>query len=124
MGLTDGSKAPHPGMRLTIGWDAGRGPQQALEGNIRAAGSTLRWIANLFGVSSEEAAEIAAQSKSDGVCLVPAFNGLGAPWWDSRALGLISGLTLNTDRGVLFAAAVEMCIRDRPPVVTSKCLTT
>lgn len=107
MGLTDGRKAPHPGMCLTIGWDAGRGPQQALEGNIRAAGSTLRWIAKVFGIDSEEAAEIAAQSKSDGVCLVPAFNGLGAPWWDSRAQGLISGLTLNTDRGALFAAAVE-----------------
>lgn len=107
MGLTDGKKAAHPGMCLTIGWDAGNGPQQALEGNIRAAGSTLRWISNLFGVSSEQAAEIAAQSKSDGVCLVPAFNGLGAPWWDSRAQGLISGLTLNTDKGALFAAAIE-----------------
>jgi glycerol kinase len=107
MGLTDGKKKPHPGMCLTIGWDAGNGPQQALEGNIRAAGSTLRWISNLFGISSEEAAEIAAQSHSDGVCLVPAFNGLGAPWWDSRAQGLISGLTLNTDKGALFAAAIE-----------------
>jgi glycerol kinase len=107
MGLTDGRKAPHPGMCLTIGWDAGPGPQRALEGNIRAAGSTLRWIAKVFGIDSEEASEIAAQSKSDGVCLVPAFNGLGAPWWDSRAQGLISGLTLNTDRGALFAAAVE-----------------
>lgn len=56
MGLTDGRKAPHPGMCLTIGWDGGRGPQQALEGNIRAAGSTLRWISKLFGISSEEAA--------------------------------------------------------------------
>ncbi|MBP6653839.1 MAG: hypothetical protein KA779_01665 [Propionivibrio sp.] len=107
MGLTDGKKAPHPGMCLTIAWDRGDGQQQALEGNIRAAGSTLRWISGVFGISSEEAAEIAAQSKSDGVCLVPAFNGLGAPWWDSRALGLISGLTLNTDKGALFAAAVE-----------------
>jgi glycerol kinase len=107
MGLADGKKAPHPGMCLTIAWDVGRGPQQALEGNIRAAGSTLRWISGVFGISSEEAADIAAQSNSNGVCLVPAFNGLGAPWWDSRALGLISGLTLNTDKGALFAAAVE-----------------
>ena len=107
MGLTDGKKPPHPGMCLTIAWDRGDGQQQALEGNIRAAGSTLRWISGVFGISSEEAAEIAAQSKSDGVCLVPVFNGLGAPWWDSRALGLISGLTLNTDKGALFAAAVE-----------------
>ena len=107
MGLSDGKNAPHPGMCLTIAWDRGTGPQQALEGNIRAAGSTLRWISGVFGISSEEAADIAARSRSDGVCLVPAFNGLGAPWWDSRALGLISGLTLNTDKGALFAAAVE-----------------
>ena len=107
MGLTDGKQAPHPGMCLTIAWDCGQGPQQALEGNIRAAGSTLRWISGVFGVSSEEAAELAARSDSAGVCLVPAFNGLGAPWWDARALGLISGLTLNTDKGALFAAAVE-----------------
>ena len=107
MGLTAAGAHAHPGLCLTIAWDAGSGPVQALEGNIRAAGSTLRWISGVFGISSEEAAEIAAQSKSDGVCLVPAFNGLGAPWWDSRALGLISGLTLNTDKGALFAAAVE-----------------
>lgn len=121
MGLTDGRKAPHPGMCLTIGWDAGQGPQQALEGNIRAAGSTLRWIANLFGVSSEEAAEIAAQSKTNGVCLVPAFNGLGAPWWDSRALGLISGLTLNSDKGTLFAAAVDSIAHQVADVVDAMC---
>ena len=107
MGLTDGKHAPHPGMCLTIAWDRGDGPQKALEGNIRAAGSTLRWISGVFGISSEEAADIAARSQSNGVCLVPAFNGLGAPWWDSRALGLISGLTLNTDKGALFAAAIE-----------------
>lgn len=107
MGLTDGRQPPHPGMCLTIAWDRGDGPQQALEGNIRAAGSTLRWLSGVFGISSEQAAEIAARSQSGGVCLVPAFNGLGAPWWDARAQGLISGLTLNTDKGALFAAAVE-----------------
>jgi glycerol kinase len=107
MGLTDGRNTPHPGLCLTIAWDIGRGPQQALEGNIRAAGSTLRWISQLFGLTSEEAAAIAAESDSEGLCLVPAFNGLGAPWWDPRAQGLISGLTLNTGRDALLAAAVE-----------------
>lgn len=109
MGLTDASQTTHPGICLTIGWNAGdhRGARHALEGNIRAAGSTLRWIARLFGLSSEEAADIAARSESRGLCLVPAFNGLGAPWWDAHAQGLISGLTLDTDRGALFAAAIE-----------------
>lgn len=107
MGLTDGKRTPHPGLCLTIGWDAGTGARQALEGNIRAAGSTLRWISDLFGLTSAEAADIAAQHSSEGVCLVPGFNGLGAPWWDSHAVGLISGLTLKSGRGTLLAAAVE-----------------
>lgn len=107
MGLTDGKSKAHPGLCLTIAWDCGRGPQQALEGNVRAAGATLRWLAGVFGMTSDEAASLAARSDSGGVCLVPAFNGLGAPWWDARAQGLISGLTLGTDKGALFAAAVE-----------------
>lgn len=107
MGLFDGGRAPHPGLCLTIAWDAGEGPVRALEGNIRAAGSTLRWIADLFGLGSDEAAALGARSSSAGVCLVPGFNGLGAPWWDANALGLISGLTLGTGRGELLAAAVE-----------------
>lgn len=107
MGLADGEHAPHPGLCLTIAWDAGNGPVQALEGNIRAAGSTLRWIADLFGMTSDEAATLAARSGSAGVCLVPGFTGLGAPWWDPNAVGLISGLTLGTDKGTLLAAAVE-----------------
>jgi glycerol kinase len=107
MGLFDAGRVPHPGLCVTIAWDAGDGPVQALEGNIRAAGSTLRWSAELFGLGSDEAAALAARSSSAGVCLVPGFNGLGAPWWDANALGLISGLTLGTGRGELLAAAVE-----------------
>jgi len=107
MGLFNGARPPHPGLCQTIAWDLGEGPVHALEGNIRAAGSTLRWIADLFGIGSDEAAALAARSTSAGVCLVPGFNGLGAPWWDANALGLISGLTLGTGRGELLAAAVE-----------------
>ena len=107
MGLTDGTRAPHPGLCTTIAWDSGSGPVQALEGNIRAAGATLRWVAGLFGLSSDEAASLAAAARSDGVCLVPGFTGLGAPWWDPHAVGLISGLTLATGRDTLLAAAVE-----------------
>lgn len=108
MGLIGAQRAAvHPGLCLTVAWDEGRGPLQALEGNIRAAGSTLRWVAELFGLSSDDAAALAAQNSSDGVCLVPGFNGLGAPWWDPHAVGLLTNLTLDTGRGQLLAAAVE-----------------
>ncbi|MDM0038250.1 FGGY family carbohydrate kinase [Variovorax sp. J22G21] len=107
MGLFDGTGVPHPGLCLTVAWDSGSGPVRALEGNIRAAGSTLRWVAELFGLDSASAAELAARSDSAGVCLVPAFGGLGAPWWDANATGLLSGLTLGTGKGALLAAAVE-----------------
>ncbi len=107
MALTSNGAAHHPGLCLTIAWDAGQGPVQALEGNIRAAGSTLRWLADLFEIPVEEAVAIASRSSSHGVFLVPGFNGLGAPWWDTQAVGLISGLTLSADKGSLLAAGLE-----------------
>lgn len=107
MGLSAAGATPHPGLCVTIAWDAGQGPVQALEGNIRAAGSTLRWAAELFGISSDEAATLAAGVDTQGLCLVPAFSGLGAPYWDAHAVGLISGLTLATNKAGLLAAAVE-----------------
>lgn len=107
MGLAGADVQVHPGLCLTIAWDAGNGPLLALEGNIRAAGAALRWAADLFGLTSDDAAAIAAQHASNGVCLVPGFNGLGAPWWDAQALGLVTGLTLGAGRGQILAAALE-----------------
>lgn len=107
MGLAATDAAPHPGLCVTIAWDDGDGPRTALEGNIRAAGATLRWAAELFGLDSEAAAAEAEGVASDGVSLVPGFNGLGAPWWDPHAVGLVSGLTLNTGRRQILAAALE-----------------
>jgi glycerol kinase len=95
MGLTQDAARVPPGLCLTVAWDAGQGPLLAFEGNIRAAGSTLRWAADLFGLDAA------------GLCLVPAFNGLGAPYWDPHAVGLISGLTLATNRAQLLAAALD-----------------
>lgn len=107
MALTQNDAPHHPGLCLTIAWDAGQGPVQALEGNIRAAGATLRWLADLFEISVEEAVAIASRSNSNDVYLVPGFNGLGAPWWDTQAVGLISGLTLSANKGSLLAAGLE-----------------
>ena len=107
MALTHSEVAHHPGLCLTIAWDAGQGPVQALEGNIRAAGATLRWLAELFEMPLDDALDIASRSDSHGVCLVPGFNGLGAPWWDTQATGVVSGLTLSAGKSALLAAGLE-----------------
>lgn len=107
MGLVDRAVThADTGLCLTIGWQLER-VAYAAEGNIRSCGATLRWLAQLFGSTPEHLAEEGARASSNGVCLVPGFNGLGAPWWDSEAVGLISGLTLDTDRAVLARAALE-----------------
>lgn len=89
----------------TIAWDDGT-PQPAVEGNIRASGATLTWLAAVLETSPEALAERAAPS-SEGVHLVPAFGGLGAPWWDDEAVGLFSGLTFGTTTPHLARAALE-----------------
>lgn len=107
MGLAHDVAQVHPGLCLTIAWDAGAGPLPALEGNIRSAGATLRWAADLFGLTAEAAAAEAAGTEAAGLCLVPAFSGLGAPYWDAHAVGLLSGLTLATGRAQILAAALD-----------------
>jgi glycerol kinase len=89
----------------TVAWDDGA-PRHAVEGNIRASGATLTWLAGVLETSPEELAERAAPS-SDGVHLVPAFGGLGAPWWDDEAVGLLSGLSFGTRVPQLARAALE-----------------
>lgn len=106
MGLTDRPEALDPGLCLTIGWMLDR-PAHAAEGNIRSAGATLRWMASILDVSTEVLADMAAEASADGVSLVPGFSGLGAPWWDRGASGMLTGLTLGSDRPALARAALE-----------------
>ena len=106
MGLIAKPEALDPGMCLTIAWGID-GPAFAAEGNIRSAGATLRWMGELLQLSPEQLAELAAGAESQGVSVVPGFNGLGAPWWDRDAVGLITGCTLSTGRAALARAALE-----------------
>lgn len=107
MGLAQPAGPLPRGLCLTVAWDAGQGPLLAVEGNIRSAGATMRWMGGLFGLDADTAAEEAGRAQADGLCLVPAFNGLGAPYWDADAVGLVSGLTLATTRSQLLAAALD-----------------
>ena len=95
------------GVCKTLAWWVDK-PQLAFEGNIRAAGATLIWVAGLLGVEVTELAEMARAVDDVGpVHLVPGFGGLSAPWWDGSAVATLSGFTLGTSREVVARAALD-----------------
>ena len=110
--VADPGRAPE-GIATTLAWQAGGTPTYAREGNILASGSALDWTALTLGSSGEVPggeflSDLAAQvSSADGVCLVPAFTGLGAPYWDRSASGILTGLTAGTTRAHVARAALE-----------------
>ena len=82
----------------------------ALEGSIFSAGAAVQWLRDGLGViadAAETEALAAALPDAGGVHLVPAFTGLGAPWWDAEARGAIFGLTRATTAAHLARAALE-----------------
>jgi glycerol kinase len=95
------------GLCLTVAWE-GEAPTYAIEGNIRASGATVAWLARTLDRTPAALADLARSVPTNGgVSLVPAFNGLGAPWWDPDAQGLITGLTLGTEPAHIARAALE-----------------
>ena len=107
MAASPGRADPASGLCETIAWQIGTQPARAVEGNIRSSGATLSWLAQLTSASPAELASIAAHAEADEVHLVPGFNGLGAPWWDPAATGLLTGLTLGTRLENVARAALE-----------------
>jgi glycerol kinase len=82
----------------------------ALEGSIFVAGAAVQWLRDALGIfaSSAEASALAAEADPEQpVYLVPAFAGLGAPYWNSEARGIITGMTRGTTRKELARAALE-----------------
>ena len=82
----------------------------ALEGSVFVAGALIQWLRDELGIIKTAAeTEALARSVQDtgGVYIVPAFTGMGAPYWDSDARGLITGLTRGTNRAHLARAALE-----------------
>jgi glycerol kinase len=104
--------APVEGLLTTIAWDLGDGAGlvYALEGAVFVTGATVQWLRDELEVisSTAEAGVLAASiPDTEGVYLVPAFAGLGSPWWDPHARGTIVGLTRGVGRAHLARAAVE-----------------
>jgi len=119
MAVMAGPAGATDGLCLTVGWQVGgAAPTLALEGNIRSSGRTLTWLADLFAVDTTELLASAGPS-ADGVSLVPAFGGLGAPWWDADAVATVSGLTLGTGRPALARAAIESVVLQVEDVVAA-----
>jgi glycerol kinase len=108
-----GETCPEPaeGMLTTVAWRLGDGPlTYALEGAVFVTGATVQWLRDGLGIiaSSADVGPLAASVPDTGdVYLVPAFAGLGSPWWDPYARGTIVGLTRGTTRAHLARAAVE-----------------
>jgi len=94
----------------TIAWSLGGKAQYALEGNIAMTGAGLAWVGEFLGLDEpvDGAVKLAGSvASSEGVYLVPAMSGLGAPYWDGNAKGAISGLTRTSRAAHLARAAVE-----------------
>ena len=93
----------------TLAWDAG-GRRYALEGSVFSGGAVVQWLRDGLGIIGT-AAEVEALAEevpdTGGVVLVPAFTGLGAPYWDPYARGTIVGLTRGSTRAHIARAALE-----------------
>ena len=94
----------------TIAWDLGKGYTYALEGSVFIAGAVIQWLRDEMRVLSDSAeSERLARSVKDtgGVVMVPAFVGMGAPYWDPEARGATLGVTRGTTKAHFVRAAIE-----------------
>ena len=106
----DGPARPDPGVLSTIAWGIGEQVTYAAEASIFITGAAIQWLRDGLGIiarASETEAMAASLDSNDGVYFVPALTGLGSPWWDPYARGLLIGLTRGTGRAHLARAALE-----------------
>ncbi|MEE9607692.1 MAG: glycerol kinase GlpK [Myxococcota bacterium] len=110
--MNTGAEAPRSqtGLVTTIGWSIGGRVQYALEGSIFVTGAAVQWLRDGLGLLADAAeSEGLARAVDDtgGVYMVPAFVGLGAPYWDPHARGTVVGITRGTTREHLVRATLE-----------------
>jgi glycerol kinase len=105
-------RPPHgdSGLLTTLCCDAAGGPAYALEGSVFVAGAAIQWLRDELGLihhAAETGTIAAAIPDTMGVYVVPAFAGLGAPYWDMNARGAIVGLTRGAGRRQIVRAVLE-----------------
>lgn len=100
------------GIVTSLAWGIDGKVNYVLEGNLNYTGAVIKWLVDEMGMlrSSKEAGELARAAKDvPGLYLVPAFSGLGAPYWDGAARGMICGMARGVGRAEIVRAAEE-CI--------------
>lgn len=110
MNTGDSPVMSQQGLLTTIAWGLGGEVRYALEGSIFVAGAAIQWLRDELRLidSAKESGELAGMvPDTNGAYLVPAFTGLGAPYWDPYARGAIVGLTRGVNRNHLVRAALE-----------------
>jgi glycerol kinase len=122
MNIGEIPKESRNGMVTTICWSTGDKVNYALEGVIVTCGATIEWLKNELGLFSDSKhTELMARSVDDngGVYLVPAFSGLGAPYWDMNRKASISGLTFGSNKNHIVRAALESIPYQIKDVITA-----
>ena len=110
------------GLLTTVAWKIGDAVTYALEGSIFIAGAVVQWLRDGLGIisTSEEVEQLATSvPDTDGVYFVPAFVGLGTPYWDASARGTIVGITRGTTKAHIARAAVESMAFQTMEVLTT-----
>jgi glycerol kinase len=98
------------GLLTTIAWGIDGEVEYALEGSVFVAGSAIQWLRDglrMFKAAADSEQYVDRVDSTDGVYVVPAFVGLGTPYWDSEAKGAIFGLTRGTSKEHLIRATLE-----------------
>jgi len=98
------------GLLSTVAWKIGEDVRYAMEGSIFVSGSLIQWLRDemKFFTNAKDSEELASLVEdSDGVIVVPAFTGLGAPYWNDKCKGAIFGLTRGTKREHIIRASIE-----------------
>lgn len=112
------------GLLTTVAWQIGSTRTYAYEGAIFVTGAALQWLRDGLGMitRADEIGPLAARcAGTDGVYFVPALTGLGSPWWDSHARGMVIGITRGTTRAHLARATLEAIAFQTRDVVDLMC---
>jgi glycerol kinase len=113
------------GLLNTVAWQIGGKTTYALEGSVFVAGAAMQWLRDGLEIlentslSSSIAARHAADYPASPTLVVPAFSGLGTPYWDMNARGAIYGLTHDTGRAALIRATLESLAYQSMDVLTA-----
>ncbi|MBR6045930.1 MAG: glycerol kinase GlpK [Ruminococcus sp.] len=110
------------GLLTTIGWSIGNEVTYALEGSVFIAGAAVKWLRDemqLISSAAESGTLAASVDSTEGVYLVPAFTGLGAPYWEPEARGVITGLTRAAGRAHIVRATLEAIAYQTADVLTA-----